>query len=83
MEEIKEQGKEEDKHEDNNHEKWITLTNGGKDVKYLAKLLKGTNVKMAYKTSNIVLWRKSCQTRKIGENDKFNSSGIHQLICSD
>jgi len=51
MIENKEQGKEEDKQGDNNQEKWITLT-CGKEIKHLAKLLKGTNVKRAYKISN-------------------------------
>jgi hypothetical protein len=48
----KEQGEEEDKQGDNNKEKWITLTYCGKEMKYLAKLLKGTNVKRPYKISN-------------------------------
>jgi len=55
MIENKEQGKEEDKQGDNNQEKWITLTYGGKEVKYLAKLLKGTNVKRVYKIGNTIV----------------------------
>jgi hypothetical protein len=45
MTENKERGKEEDKQGDNNQEKWITLTYGDKEVKYLAKLFKDTNSK--------------------------------------
>jgi hypothetical protein len=55
MKEIKEQGKEEDKLGDNNHEKWITLTCGGKEVKYLAKLIKGTMSKQHTKLVILVL----------------------------
>jgi hypothetical protein len=54
MIENKEQGEEEDKLGDNSQEKWITPTYGGKEVKYLAKLLTGTNVKITYKTSNTI-----------------------------
>jgi hypothetical protein len=46
MTENKERGKEDEQGE-NNQEKWSTLTYGDKEVKYLAKLFKYTNVKIA------------------------------------
>ena len=42
----KQKGKAEDKHGDKNQEKWLTSTYCGKEVQYITKLFRGTNVKI-------------------------------------
>ena len=51
------------------------------EKKYITKFFKGTNVKIAYKTSNTV--GKIVAYKNMGETDKLNRTGIYQLTCPD
>jgi hypothetical protein len=74
-------GKEDDQLRDKNQEKWVTLTFCGKEVKYMNELLKGTNAKVTYKTSNATDKILACRNRS--ETDQFSRSGIYCLMCAD
>jgi hypothetical protein len=55
--------------------KWTTFTYYGKETKEIAKLFKETNIKIAFRTKNLV--KPSLQ------QDEYENSGVYQIRCMD
>jgi hypothetical protein len=60
--------------------KLATFTYHGNDIRTITKLFRNTNIKVAYKTTNII---KNQLKPKTPQNDIYNQSGIYQLSCND
>ena len=64
--------------------KWATFTYTGKQTKYITKLLKNTNLKIAYKTKNTVgLLTQQHNKHHYTNQNKFQKSGVYQLVYKD
>jgi hypothetical protein len=59
-------------------QKLATFTYIGKETRTITRLLKDTNIRIAYKTENTM--QNHLQPRK-HETDKHNKSGIYQMKC--
>ena len=65
--------------------KWATFTYTSKQTKHITKLFKNTNLKIADKTNTTLeclLTQQHDKHHKTNQN-KFQKSGVYQLICKD
>jgi len=63
--------------QDTQKEKWAKFTYVGKETRYINKIFKNTNVKVAFTTDNII---ERCLVTKHGiAQNKYDKSGIYQL----
>jgi hypothetical protein len=62
--------------------KFATFTYTGKETRFITKLFKHTNLRIAYRTPNTIgkLLPHQYRTNNI---DNLNNSGIYQLTCPD
>jgi hypothetical protein len=60
--------------------KWITFTYTSKETTYMTKLLKYTNLKIAYRTNNSIELNLK---PKVQTTNKYLASGIYKLTCAD
>jgi hypothetical protein len=58
--------------------KWATFTYIGKQTRFITKLFKNTNIKIAYKTQNAI--GKQLHKRN-QEDDKSDNVGVYKLKC--
>jgi hypothetical protein len=65
--------------------KWSTFTYTDPQTKFITKIFKNTNIRIAYKTNNTIkkLLTHHTQNCSTPITNKFNKSGIYQLICPD
>lgn len=62
------------------HQNWTAFTYVGRQTKYITKIFKRTNLKIAYKTKIAI---KKLLRPKPRNQDKYINSGIYQLQCQD
>jgi hypothetical protein len=60
--------------------RWATFTYSDNDTRTITKLLKNTNVKVAYRTINTI---KNHLKQRLPETDRYNLSGVYELKCND
>jgi hypothetical protein len=60
-------------------QKWATFTYIGKETRTITKLVKNTNIIIAYKTKNTI---QNHLLPKIPNIDKYNKSGIYKMKCN-
>jgi hypothetical protein len=65
--------------QDNGKKKWAKFTYIGKETKYITKLFKNSNVKIAYTTNKNL--GKLLSTRTDQRLDKYDANGVYQLEC--
>jgi hypothetical protein len=71
-----------DKPQPTEQTKFATFTYAGKETRFITKLFKHTNLRIAYRTPNTIgkLLRHQHQPNNV---DNLNNSGIYQLTCPD
>ena len=60
--------------------KGATFTNIGKQTTFITKILKHTNIKIAYHTNNTI---QETLTTKIHNHEKCSATGVYKLTCPD
>jgi hypothetical protein len=63
-----------------NNKRWIKFTYVGKETNTITNIFKGTNLRIAYHTTNTI--QKQLAPKKT-ITDKYNSSGVYKLTCPD
>ena len=65
--------------QENSKKKWAKFTYTGKETRYIKKLFKNSNIKVAYTTNN-KLGKLLC-THTDQQPDKYDKNGVYQLEC--
>jgi hypothetical protein len=60
--------------------KWATFTHIGKETKYIMKLFKNANIKLAYKADKTI--GKILRKNSPG-NNKYDNVGVYKLNCTE
>jgi hypothetical protein len=60
--------------------KWHTFTCTGKETKYITKLLKNANIKLAYKADNTI---GKILKKNSPRNNKYDNVGVYKLNCTE
>jgi hypothetical protein len=66
---------------DNQKKKWAKFTYIGKETRFITKLFKNTNVKIAFTTNNTT--EKCLTIKQETSQSRFEKSGIYQLTCPE
>jgi hypothetical protein len=64
-----------------NNNKWVKFTYTGKETRYITKLFKGTDVKIAFRTNNSI--KNVLKPKPTNEHSKYNLPGVYKLKCKD
>jgi hypothetical protein len=63
-----------------NPKKWVSFTYVGKETSLITKIFKGTDLRIAYHTTNTL---QKHLTHRNPISDKFTCSGVYKLTCPD
>ena len=64
-----------------NNQRWAKFTYVGKEIRFITKLFKNTNVKVAFTTDNTI--GKHLTIKQETPQNKYERSGVYQLTCPE
>jgi len=79
LNEVQRSREKQEKEQNINKTKWASFTYVGKETRYITKLFKNTNVKVAYSTNNNLGKHLPKQTTQ--KRNRYDCSGVYQLEC--
>jgi len=73
--------KEDSQRQNEQKQTWAKFTYNEKETRFITKLFKGTNVKIAFTTNNTI--EKHLAVKQETPHSKYDRSGVYQLMCPE